>query len=175
MDRLASSCRTDPTATSADNPLTSSDLISFLHPKWFHRICFYLCSRHHSLIVHPRPRLHPQTWLLHKSRRITSILLHRLRTNRANLNSYSSNIDSSISPLCPYNCRVDETITHVLITCPKYASHRCKLWNFLSRHRIPHGEASLLGLNPDVNANLNFRIRNALPSFLSSSNLLTRL
>ena len=116
----------------------------------------------------------PRPWFLHKDNFIVKIL-HRLRSDRNGLNKWRNRFDSEIDGFCPFGCPDIEDTIHVLIDCPEYSPYRNALTSLLNSHNLQFTLQNLLGLNPDVNTNLQFLIRNRLLRYLKLTELIHRL
>ena len=172
-DRLANECRNLPSSAPHPNCLTSSEIISSFKPRWFRRTCAYINNLHSSTIESPRPSLNPPSWLIHKNRRISS-LLHRLRANRTHLNARRAAFDPSIAPYCPF-CPTAETRDHVLLFCPEYRPFRREMIVFFTRHNITLSLPNILGLNSALPSSVNLRIRALLLKFITDSGLIAKI
>jgi len=120
--------------------------------------------------MHPRIPLKTIKWHHHPNRKF-AISLHRLRSGHNYLNVFSHRIDTGADPSCRFVCEALENSHYILINCPKNEHLRTKIRRFAPINMIPLDAESLIGLNPPIDTNKQFEIRNCITRFLEKSAL----
>ena len=107
----------------------------------------------------------------HSNDRATSTGLHRLRSGHTHLNSFSHRINIDADPSCRLGCPAIENQKHVLIDCPLHNAHRQHILSFFLQKNLPLNPHTLLGLDPNINARTQTKIKNLLSTFLAKSSI----
>ncbi len=116
----------------------------------------------------------PKNWFSHKTNRVATIALHRLRSGHNRLNGHQSKYNP-VLPFCRRGCREKEDAEHVLIKCPALDEYRVKLKQLVQKYNIPLNVQTILGCNFDLRNNLQIIVRNAVLSLLKSSNYIQEI
>ena len=111
-------------------------------------------------------------WTFIPNNRKAETVLARLRIGHTGQNFSRSRFSNEVDPLC--DCGEVETNEHALMECPKYNSEREILRREVLRLRIAFNYPNLLG-GADANEALQFQIVKCVISFLTSSDLISRI
>ena len=170
-DRAAGDCLERTDSPLINNLLNAPELCSLLNAAHILRLSHTLDSRAPSLHLLERHKLGLRPWFLHKDNLIVKVL-HRLRSDKNKLNKWANRFDPEVDKNCTQGCRETEDTVHVLIACPKLETYRNALKNLLSSNTLAFTLANILGLNPNLKSNLQFKIRNCLIKFLRKTELI---
>ena len=170
-DRAAGDCLTSANSPTINNKLNAPELCSLLHAAHILRVSHTLDSRAPSLNLLARQKLGLFPWFLHKEKLVVKVL-HRLRSDKNKLNKWAHRFNPELDGNCTQGCPEPEDTVHILVACPKLKSYRNALENLLSSNNLELTLVNIFGLNPEVNSNLQFKIRNSLIKFLRKTELL---
>ena len=152
------------------NRLSPSEQIALRHSEWRVERLDQLktCQKPSVQSSTTTPKLTP--WFFHKSR-LVSTILHRLRSGHNALNEHSNRIDATHDPMCRFCLEEVENAQHLLVECPYFERKRSPLENFFRRNNLAINLESILGLNPNLQSNPQFTIRNLLAELILNSEL----
>ncbi|XP_045022876.1 uncharacterized protein LOC116932420 [Daphnia magna] len=169
-DRLAAmECNTQD-GERVNNSLSPKEMVSIIRANWAinllrdQKTCKKSC-------IQMRPRLGTIKWHQHGNRQV-AICLHRLRSGHNRLNAFNHRIDPEADPSCRFGCAAIENTRHILESCPRNEEFRLKIRQFFSDRNLELNANTILGLNPAVDTDSQFKIRNLTTQFLTQSVLI---
>ena len=89
-----------------------------------------------------------------------SVALPRLRSGHNDLKAYKHRLSEEEDPGCRFQCLAIEDATHLLLNCTRFTRERQKLSTLCEKTRIPFDTSTLLGLNPNLDNTIQFKLRN---------------
>jgi hypothetical protein len=82
-------------------------------------------------------------------------------------------MDSEADPSCRFGCAAIGNTRHILESCPRNEEFRLKIRQFFSDRNLElNANTSILGLNPAMETDSQFKIRNLTNQFLTQSTLI---
>jgi hypothetical protein len=94
------------------------------------------------------------------------------RSGHNRLNAFNHRIDPEANPSCRFSCTAIENDRHVLESCPRNEEFRLKIRQFFSARNLDLNANNMLGLNPAIVTDSQFKIRNLMTQFLTQSALI---
>jgi hypothetical protein len=170
VDRLAANECLNPSGNQATVLLSPSEEISIMKPIWAKSLLQNL-KRCQKKCITIKIRVGTTKWHQHHNRQ-TAICLHKLRTGHHHLNSFRHRIDQEEDPSCRHGCEAIKDSNHALTICQKYETHRQALRILLTSKNLPFDHDTIIGLNPTLDTNTQFQIRDALAKFLAQTGLI---
>jgi hypothetical protein len=76
-------------------------------------------------------------------------------------------MDSEADPSCRFGCAAIENARHILESCSRNEEFRLKIRQFFSDRNLELNASTMLGLNPTIDADTQFKIRNLTTQFLT--------
>jgi ribonuclease HI len=173
-DNLATSRTTALEGNILENELTSPEILNILKQKTFQTLLQQYKNCSSNLAITCRESLGPLSWHQH-SRRNVQTSLFRLRSGHNRLNYFLAKWDKDSSPFCPHGCLEHENSQHVLLQCHYYNEPRKNLLSILSSNNIPPTLPTLLGLNTTIPKHTQEKIKSALVTFITQTELIKRI
>ena len=126
----------------------SSDVFNYIHSHFLQYLQRTWEENHHFHSFYIKPTL--QHWpSAHQDTRLKEVLLARLRLGHTRI-THSFILEKTDPPLC-HRCHTRYNISHFLLHCPLYATHRIPLIRYADANRLPLTLPILLGdLYPDL-------------------------
>nr|CAH0105188.1 unnamed protein product [Daphnia galeata] len=169
-DRLAAmECNTQD-GDSINNSLSPKEMVSIIRANWATNLLRNQQNCNKSCIQ-MRTRLGTIKWHQHANRQV-AICLHRLRSGHNRLNAFNHRIDPEADPSCRFGCTAIENTRHVLESCPRNEEFLLKILQFFSARNLDLNANNMLGLNPAIDSDSQFKIRNLKTQFLTQSALI---
>jgi ribonuclease HI len=164
-DRLAATeCKTQD-GEEVHNSLSPKEMVSIIRANWAtnllrnQKTCKKSC-------IQRRSRLGTIKWHQHPNRQV-AMCQHRLRSGHNQLNAFSHRMDSEADPSCRFGCAAIENARHILESCSRNEEFRLKIRQFFSDRNLELNASTMLGLNPTIDADTQFKIRNLTTQFLT--------
>jgi hypothetical protein len=163
-----------------NNNLTPSELTSMYKAQWVKDL-ISKWNRHPAPSLCLKSRIQSPPWFFNRVREV-SRCLHRLRTGHSRLKNHTSRYASQsddpqngeedpADSCCRFGCLAIEDSAHILLKCPKFNNERQQLASTLSSLDLELNLTNLLGLNPNLPSQIQFRIAKTLHRFISQTKL----
>jgi hypothetical protein len=143
---------------SINNSLSPKEMVSIIRANWATNLLRNQQNCNKSCIQ-MRTRQGTIKWHQHANRQV-AICLHRLRSGHNRLNTFNHRIDPEADPSCRFGCTAIENTRHVLESCPRNEEFLLKIRQFFSARNLDLNANNMLGLNPAIDSDSQFKIRN---------------